>query len=53
MDQKNERTRLLDTLTEVFALDFASTQVHGFTRLGIIELTRHRRTASLAEKLAK
>ena len=53
MEQKNERARLLDTLAELFALDFASAQVHGFTRLGIIELTRHRRTASLAEKLAK
>ena len=40
-------------MTELFELDFANAQVHGFTRLGIIELTRRRRTASLAEKLAK
>ena len=53
MEQKDERARLLDTLTEVFALDFASAQVHGFTRLGLIELTRRRRTATFAEKLAK
>jgi len=53
MDQKNERVRLLETLEEVFADDTANAQVHGFTRLGIIELTRKRRTATLAEKLRK
>jgi ribonuclease E/ribonuclease G len=53
MGQRDERTRLLDTLAEVFADDLANAQVHGFTRLGIIELTRKRRTATLAEKLKK
>jgi len=53
IEQKNDRTRLLDTLAEVFEHDFANAQVHGFTRLGIIELTRYRRTATLAEKLVK
>ncbi|MCE9507916.1 MAG: ribonuclease E/G [Alphaproteobacteria bacterium] len=53
MDQKNERARLQETMQEVFAHDTANAQVHGFTRLGIIELTRKRRTASLAEKLKK
>ena len=53
MDQKEERFRLLDTLAEIFAPDLANAQVHGFTRLGIVELTRKRRTASFAEKLKK
>jgi ribonuclease E/ribonuclease G len=53
MDQKSERARLLETMQEAFANDTANAQVHGFTRLGIIELTRKRRTASLAEKLKK
>ena len=53
MDQRDERTRLLETLAEVFDDDLANAQVHGFTRLGIIELTRKRRTATLAEKLRK
>jgi ribonuclease E/ribonuclease G len=53
MDQKSERARLQETMQEVFANDTANAQVHGFTRLGIIELTRKRRTASLAEKLKK
>jgi ribonuclease G len=53
MEQKVERAQLLETVTKVFERDFAHTQVHGFTRLGLIELTRRRRTASLAEKLAK
>ncbi len=53
MDQREERARLLDTLNAVFTNDMANTQVHGFTRLGIIELTRKRRTAPLAEKRGK
>ncbi len=53
MEQREERARLLETLTQVFTNDMGNAQVHGFTRLGIIELTRKRRTASLAEKLAK
>lgn len=51
MSQRDERTRLLETLSNVFADDLANAQIHGFTRLGIIELTRKRRTATLAEKL--
>lgn len=53
MDQKAERARLLEAMQEAFADDSANAQVHGFTRLGIIELTRKRRTATLAEKLRK
>lgn len=53
MTQREDRARLLDLLSEIFADDMAQAQVHGFTRLGIVELTRKRRTASYAEKHAK
>ena len=51
MDQKNERVRLLETLEALFAADKVSAQVHGLTRLGLVELTRKRRSAAFAEKL--
>lgn len=50
MHQRDERARLMEALTQAFADDRAHAQVHGFTRLGIIEMTRKRRTASFAEK---
>ncbi len=53
MDQKNERAHLMETLQDAFTGHGATTQVHGFTRLGIIEVTRKRRTGTLAEKLKK
>ena len=53
MDQKMERVRLLEAVELAFADDTANAQVHGFTRLGMIELTRKRRSATLAEKLKK
>lgn len=52
-DTKDERNRLLEALEAAVGRDEANTQVHGFTRLGIVEVTRRRRTASLAENLAK
>lgn len=53
MEQKSERAHLLDSLQEAFLGSGSATQVHGFTRLGIVELTRKRRTGTLAEKLKK
>lgn len=53
MGNKNERIRLLDLLESIMAEDTGNTQVHGFTRLGIIEMTRKRRTPMLVEKLKK
>jgi ribonuclease G len=53
MDQKVERARLLEAMEQAFANDTANAQVHGFTRLGIIELTRKRKGATLLEKLRK
>lgn len=51
MHQKSERIRLVDTMASLLQNDHAAAEVHGFTRLGIIEITRKRRTATLAEKL--
>ena len=53
MDQREERARLLDMLAAAFAPDLNAPQIHGFTRLGMIELTRRRRTATFAEKHGK
>ncbi len=53
MNQKQERLRLLEALEAALADDTAQAQVHGFTRLGLIELTRKRRSGSLAEQLKK
>ncbi|MBU6475126.1 MAG: ribonuclease E/G [Alphaproteobacteria bacterium] len=49
MDKKDARRDVLETLTAAVADDPAAAQVHGFTRLGMVEITRRRRTASLAE----
>lgn len=53
MDQKVERVRLLEAVEALFADDAGNAQVHGYTRLGIMEITRKRRSATLAEKLRK
>ncbi len=50
MHLKAERIRLVDTMEGLLYNDHAAAEVHGFTRLGIIEITRKRRTATLAEK---
>lgn len=51
MHLKAERIRLVDAMEHLLFNDHAAAEVHGFTRLGIIEVTRKRRTATLAEKL--
>jgi|GEM_PF-1256922 len=48
---KTERKRLLDALESYLKDDIGEAQVHGFTRLGIVEITRRRRSAPLHEKL--
>ncbi|MCK5556366.1 MAG: ribonuclease E/G [Alphaproteobacteria bacterium] len=53
IDRKSEHIRLLEALTKDFTNDFAEAQVHGYTRLGIIEVTRKRRNATLSENLEK
>lgn len=51
MEERTQRAKLLDMLEKAFDNDPAAAQIHGFTRLGIIEITRKRRTATYAEKL--
>lgn len=51
MHLKSERIKLVETMEKLLAWDTANAEVHGFTRLGIIELTRKRRTATYAEKI--
>lgn len=53
MKLKSDRARLLTLLSGLLQDDRGSAQVHGFTRLGIVELTRKRRTGTLAEKLRR
>jgi len=53
IDRKSDRIRLLEALTKDFIDDFAVAQVHGYTRLGIVEITRKRRNTTLSESLEK
>jgi Rne/Rng family ribonuclease len=48
---KQDRYKVISTLERAIRSDPALTQVHGFTRLQIAEITRKRRSASLAEKI--
>lgn len=51
MDERSQRARIVEILETAFANDPGNAQIHGFTRLGIIEMTRKRRTANYAEKM--
>ena len=51
MKRRDYGARLLEALREAFAADPRPTQVAGFTRLGVVEMTRRRRGPSLAERL--
>jgi ribonuclease E/ribonuclease G len=51
LEHKAERLLLLEIIIQSFANDYADAQVHGFTRLGIVEITRKRRDGSLSEKM--
>ncbi len=50
MTQRTERTAVIDALEKALENDTASPLVHGFTRIGIVEITRKRRTAMHIEK---
>ncbi|MEZ0225247.1 MAG: ribonuclease E/G [Alphaproteobacteria bacterium] len=50
MEERSQRASLMDLLNETFEGDPGGAQVHGFTRLGIVEMTRKRRSGSYAEK---
>lgn len=47
---RTDRAKLQDELEKSFADDHAMAQMHGFTRLGIAEIARKRRSAPLREK---
>lgn len=51
MVDKKQREKLLTALESVFAEDPCTVQIHGFTGLGLVELTRQRRSPSLADRL--
>lgn len=50
MNHRTERAEVLDALEKALAHDGATSLVHGFTRVGIVEITRKRRTGMLVEK---
>jgi Rne/Rng family ribonuclease len=51
MTQATQRRRIVDHLQRLFDDDPCTVDIHGFTRLGLLELTRNRRTPSLAERM--
>jgi|AntRauTorckE6833_2_1112554.scaffolds.fasta_scaffold06198_2 ribonuclease E/ribonuclease G len=50
MRLRSDRYDLISNLEKMLEDDPGNTQVHGFTRLGIMEITRTRRTGCLLEK---
>lgn len=51
MTNAAQRNKVLDTLQGQFDDDPCTVQIHGLTKLGLLELTRARRTATLAERV--
>jgi Rne/Rng family ribonuclease len=50
MKDKTEKEKLTVALGEAFNLDPCTVQIHGLTKLGLMEITRNRRTPPLQEK---
>lgn len=50
MGQRSERARVLEALERAFETDSSGPIVHGFTRIGIVEITRKRRSGAHTEK---
>ncbi len=48
--RESEGEKLISTLEEMFNEDPCTVQIHGFTKLGFVELTRRRRTPPLRER---
>ncbi len=48
---KEEQKTFLKSLTDIFDTDPCTVQIHGFTALGLVEITRKRRTPPLSERL--
>lgn len=51
LNDKAEQKRLSATLLKAFDLDPCTVELHGVTRLGLFEISRHRRTPSLMERV--
>ena len=52
MIDEEDRTHVLETLRTAFARDRAKTVIHGYTSLGLIEMTRRRTRKALRESVA-
>lgn len=50
MERPEHRQKVLDALAEAFAADRVKTVIHGFTSLGLIEMTRKRSRCTLREE---
>lgn len=50
MKDKDERQALLDGLADYFNDDPCTVQIHGYTNLGFLEITRNQRTPALIER---
>jgi len=50
MDSKKDKDALLAALKEIAADDPCTVQIHGLTKLGLMEITRKRRTPALQER---
>ena len=50
MKDKDERQALLDALADYFNEDACTVQIHGYTNLGFLEITRSQRTPALIER---
>lgn len=50
MTNKKDRENLLSALRDIAAYDPCTVQIHGITALGLVEITRKRRTPALQER---
>ena len=51
MTSKKERESLLEALNSIVIDDPCTVQIHGMTKLGLVEITRNRRTPPLQDRL--
>jgi len=51
LQNKKERQSLMAALDEIVQQDPCTVQIHGFTGLGLVEMTRNRRTPPLQDRL--
>lgn len=51
MNDKKSKDKLLNALNDIVISDPCTVQIHGITNLGLVEITRNRRTPPLQERL--